>query len=283
MTIERAYYDDGTLRGEGELLDGTVPHGLHREWHSNGVLAMETPYDHGIIDGTVKQWNDKGELIAQCEIKRGTGVLRQLTPFGWSDTTFLDGRWTGRQRVYRDEGAVVGESYWLEDKKVSKKRYFEACKKDPRLPNYEGEPPVRRWRPPKSWFPKRSKQERPVATAEQVDAFAKALLEGPHVREALSWLQETSAPSRSLGEATDQEESLRLVTKLYDLGAVSVHAVEIDGEASEDQNTGRVVVELPQDEAQRRGLFKFCGKLARDAGYDRDKDFGQRFIFIMLD
>lgn len=283
MAIERAYHDDGTLRSEGELLEGKVPHGLHRDWHPNGVLAEEVPYNHGIIDGTVKQWNDKGELIAQCEIKRGNGVLRQWTPFGWLETTYLDGKWTGRQRGYRNDGAVFSEAYWLENTKVSKKRYLEACKKDPRLPSYEGEPPVRRWRPPKSLFPKRSKQERSVPTAEQADEFVKGLLEGPHVREALSWLEEMRQPSRSLGEATDQDESIRLVKKLYRQGAVNVHAVEIHGEETEDQNTGRIVVELPQDEKQRRDLFKSCGKFARDVGYDPEKDMGQRFIFVMLD
>jgi hypothetical protein len=283
MGIERSYYDDGNLRAEGELLDGVVPHGVHRQWHPNGVLAMETPYDHGIIDGTFKQWNDKGELIVQCEITKGTGVLRQWHPNlnGYGELPFVGGKMTGRQRTLFDDGEISGEVYWLEDRKVSKKRYLEACRKNPTLPRYEDDAPTRRNRPPKKQTAK--SEEHHAAIPNELDGLAVKLLHGTRVHEALSWLEESREPSRSLGEATDQDESTRLVKKLYRLGAVGVHAVEIAGEATEDQNTGRVVIELPQDQERRSKLLKFCGKLARDMGFDPDTDVGQRFVLVMID
>jgi len=283
MATNRYYYDDGTLRYEGERLDGVLPHGVHRQWHPNGALAMETPYDHGIIDGTVKQWDEDGKLIVQCNITKGTGVLRQWHPAvgGFGEISFVDGKMTGRQRVCFKDGIWGGDEYWLENRKVSKKRYLEACQQNPSLPRYEDEQPSKRKRSPKKRVAEVETSS--VLTAQELDDLPLGLLQGTRVKEALSWLEETREPSRSLGEATDQDESIRLVKKLYDLGASQVYAVEIDGEPTEDQNTGRIVVELPQDQKKRDKLLKFCGKLARKLGFDPDPDVGQRYALLMLD
>ncbi len=103
------------------------------------------------------------------------------------------------------------------------------------------------------------------------------------VDDRLESMQQTRQPSRSLGEATGQDESIRLVKELYALGAVTVHAVEIDGAPSEDQNTGRLVIELPQEQGMRDKLMKYCGESARELGFDPDPDVGQRYLFLMLD
>jgi hypothetical protein len=277
--VERAYYDDGTLRAEGVLADG-APHGLHRHWHPNGVLAMEVPYDHGIIDGMVKQWNDKGKLVATSELKKGTGVLRTLHSEQGLDgeMTYVDGKLTGRQLTYFDDGELAGATYWLENEKVSKKRYLEACKQNPNLPRYEDEPQTRAKNPAQ-----KKAVKLPNHQSQPLDELPLKLLQGPRVREALSWLEESRHPSRSLGEATGQDESIRLVKELYSLGAATVHAVEIDGGADEDQNTGRIVIELPQDKQQRENLLKFCGDLSREAGFDAETDLEQRYVLLMLD
>ena len=277
--VERAYYDDGALRAEGALLDG-VPDGLHREWHPNGVLAKETPYTRGVIDGTVRQWNDAGELIAESKLPNGSGILRTVCPEQGihGEMTFVKGNLTGRQLAYFDSGELAGETYWLENKKVSKKRYLEACKQDPSLPRYEDDP--------RSGAKKAARKKvgkPPGQSGQPLDELPLKLLQGPRVREALAWLQESRQPSRSLGEATGQDESIRLVKELYSLGAVSVHAVEIDGGAGDEQNTGRIVIELPQDRQQRENLLEFCGELARDAGFDSEFDLEQRYVLLTLD
>ena len=101
--------------------------------------------------------------------------------------------------------------------------------------------------------------------------------------EALAWLDESREPSRSLGEATSQGNSIKLVKKLYSLGAVSIHAVEIDGAPDTDQNSGKLVVELPPDADHRKKVLAYTNRRARRLGFDPDPDGGQRYVLLMLD
>ncbi len=276
--VKQSFHDNGAIAAEVTEIEG-VPHGVTRHWHPNGVPAMEIPMSRGIIDGTVKQWNDKGELLGSCDVIKGNGVYRMWHQNGqlMGETSMVDGKWTGRQLAYFDTGELAGETYWLENEKVSKKRYLEVCKQNPNLPRYEDKPQNN---------VKNAAEKKAVklpAQSQPPDELPLNLLRGPRVREALAWLKESRKPSRSLGEATGQDESIRLVKELYDLGAVAVHAVEIDGKADEDQNTGRIIVELPQDQQQRENLLKFCGDMAREAGFDPESDLGQRYVLLMLD
>jgi hypothetical protein len=188
------------------------------------------------------------------------------------------GKWTGRQLAYFEDGELAGASYWLSNEKVSKKRYSEACKRNPNLPQYDGELRSLAKKPTRKKAVKVT-----IHLSQQPDELPSKLLQGPCMREALVWLEESRAPSRSLGEAMGQDESIRLVKKLYSLGAVTVHAVEIDGGATEDQNTGRLVIELPQDQKRRAMLLKFCGKIAREAGFHPAPDVAQRYMYLTLD
>ena len=173
------------------------------------------------------------------------------------------------------------ERYWINDKRVSKKRYFEAAAQDKALPQYPAEPAVRQARFPRV---KRTRAPRKVS-----DDLSLKLLAGPNVREALAWLEETREPSRSLGAAdsvpvyASQPESLKFVKKLYRLGAVKVHAVEIDGAANEDQNTGELVVELPHEPEVRKKVLQVCNRCVRRHGFDPYPDTGQRYVFFKLD
>jgi hypothetical protein len=278
MEVKRSYHTNGAIAAEVTEIDG-APHGVTRHWHPNGAPAMEIPMSRGIIDGTVKQWNDKGELLGSCEINKGTGTYRMWHPNGqlMGETSMIDGKWTGRQLAYFDTGELVGETYWLENEKVSKKRYLEASKQNPNLPRYEDEPKSGAKNPQK----KAGKlPNRPIRSPDELPL---KLLQGARVREALAWLEESRQPSRSLGEATGQDESIRLVRELHSLGAVAVHAVEIDGAANDDQNTGRLVIELSQDQKQRKKVLEFCGDIAREAGFDPALDIGQRYLLLMLD
>lgn len=277
--VKRTYYDDGTLQGEVTFVDGRL-HGFTRHWHPNGVLESEIPLDHGVIDGTVKQWNDKGELIGSCEIRKGTGVYRTWYPNGllMGETSLIDGKWTGRQRAYFEDGQLVAESFYLENEKVSRRRYLQACKADPRLPRYDDDQ-----RPRSSRAPKARAAETTKASAQEYDTLGLKLLAGSDVREALSWLEESREPSRTLGEEMGQDASIQVIKKLYAYGALAVHAVEIQGAPDDHQNTGRLVIELPRDSKSRGKLLRFCGALAKQRGFCPDRDVGQRYLLIMLD
>ncbi|MHA4990441.1 toxin-antitoxin system YwqK family antitoxin [Cetobacterium somerae] len=78
--IETGYYKDGMQEGrfcfyseEGMLLnEGHFSRdqfeGVSRQYHSsNGKLAQETNYVNGLLNGTVKQYNEDGVLIMQME------------------------------------------------------------------------------------------------------------------------------------------------------------------------------------------------------------------------
>jgi antitoxin component YwqK of YwqJK toxin-antitoxin module len=276
--LSRRYHANGSIESEAILTRDRGPiHGFSRRWHPNGVLAQELSFDHGLWDGVQRVWNDKGELVDSFEMKKGTGVLHlwSLDTEFHSEIAMVDGHQTGRQLIYCDGGKTAIETYSINDKKVSKKRYFEACQKDPKLPRYDWEPPVPR---PKVFRAKRRKE--PVKVS---DDLPLSLLAGSDVREALTWLTEAREPSRSLGEGTTQGNSLKLVKKLYGLGAVSVNVVEIRGAPNEDQNSGKLVVELPEDAERRKKLLQFSNRRARKLGFDPDPDGGQRYIFMMLD
>jgi hypothetical protein len=109
------------------------------------------------------------------------------------------------------------------------------------------------------------------------------LLECSESKEALVWLQEGPPDSRTIGELPTTEASLSVVRELYSLGARRVTAVEIDTYDSREENTGKLVISLPENESMRSGLFAWNAKHAYEMGFDPDEDMGQKHLLIMLD
>jgi hypothetical protein len=100
--------------------------------------------------------------------------------------------------------------------------------------------------------------------------------------EALEWLRAASDQSfRNLGEM-ETDESIRLVQRLYDLGAQKVLAVEID-DYPEGANTGHLLVQLPPDDSAREQLFAFEREDAESHGFDGTPDNGQEYLYLKLD
>lgn len=66
----------------GDLLVGSTlfkngkKHGIAREWYHNGQPKREIPYNLGLMDGTVKHWNEQGQLVGQYEMSQGAGTRR---------------------------------------------------------------------------------------------------------------------------------------------------------------------------------------------------------------
>ncbi len=101
--------------------------------------------------------------------------------------------------------------------------------------------------------------------------------------EALSWLQGSPAGSfRNLGEMETNEESVAYVKRLYDAGAVEVIAVKID-EYDQDQNTGHLIVRLPEARYAREQVFALEREQAEAYGFDGSPDQGQTYIYLKLD
>ncbi len=123
-----------------------------------------------------------------------------------------------------------------------------------------------------------------MSDRENPDEFCLGLLAKPNHREALSWL-EGSAGKHTLGELPDTQRSIALVREAYSAGAAEVIAVEIDEypHMGNTQNTGKLVVKLPDEPSKRRQVLRWTGRVAEAQGFDADAEMGQKYVFVMLD
>jgi hypothetical protein len=97
--------------------------------------------------------------------------------------------------------------------------------------------------------------------------------------DAVTWIR---SKKHTLGEMT-WAASRRAVEKLVELGAVVVHACEIDSYEDQMENTGHLVVDLPTTSRARAALLKEIDRLARQQGFEGDPDDGQRYAYVGLD
>jgi hypothetical protein len=122
------------------------------------------------------------------------------------------------------------------------------------------------------------------------DDFARLLLTSGVAAEAFAWLSTKDGIRRTLGELATAEASLALVAQLYAAGAKEVTAVQIRRSVRETlaeddvhENTGHLVVELPEQSAERKAVFRLRRREARRQGYDPTTDAGQGLLYIKLD
>jgi len=279
LEIRKSYYPSGKLRSERSFRKG-IPHGCHRVWHENGVLASEEHLKDGVPDAVGRQWDEQGNLIVTYEIKNGTGIQKTWLPTQGlcSEIPWVNGKISGRQWCYHEDGTLGGENFWIRDKKVSKKRYLEACKSDPTLPQYEKEKKKCQEAPAIRPVPRAD-----VVSAAEFEKIAQSKLVAGSAFEALSWLTEPSRPARSLGEASSQQDSIELIKELYGAGATKVWVIDVHGGPNEEQNSGRLLIELPTDTAERHSILAKCGEIGTELGFSPEPDVGQRYTLVMLD
>lgn len=121
------------------------------------------------------------------------------------------------------------------------------------------------------------------------DEFCQQFLGDPNTREVLAWLRGKPEGElfRTLGELGSTEESIALAQEIYDAGAVEVLAVEIDDYDEDDdgggQNTGKLVVKLPDQPNARKRVFAWVNANSQSHGFDPEPDTGQNYLFTMLD
>lgn len=273
MNIEKEFYPDGNIQSERSYENG-IPHGFHREWHDNGQLASEIYFVNGVPDGVGSIWDQEGNLIIQYEIVDGTGIQKHCSESQgiWSETSWVNGELTGRQRTYWiKDNTVAGDTFWINSQVVSKKKYMKACETNPNLPKYDSEELSGN-------CPSGSN-----SVEVESDKTIRDILNKKCHREAHEWLYEPEVPERSLGETKGWKESIELVQSLYDLGAKKVWVIDIDGKTDEEQNSGRLIVELPTKSGRRTLLLRYCNELGLEQGYDQEADSGQKYILLMLD
>jgi hypothetical protein len=119
--------------------------------------------------------------------------------------------------------------------------------------------------------------------------FCENLISAPNAKEAREWLQTGRGRGFALvtlGELDSTEDSLVLVEKAYAAGAVRVTAVEIDDYPDlmgGCQNTGKLVVTLPDAPSKRAKVLAWASEIAEEQGFDALTDTGERYVFVMLD
>ena len=284
--IEEGFHGTGQLRFQAAYVNG-VHHGPCRTWHQNGVLATETHYTNGVMDGVVRHWNEQGELLGSYEMKNGTGLTKQWYPNGQlrAEISLVKGSFTGRQRVWFEDGEFVASVFYIRNRKVSKKKYLEACKSDSTLPHYDEKEPAAWEAKMKREARLKKKPERPNSGERKLhEKVMKRLLDNPAKAEARSWLQASSSKSlHTLGEMENTEDSVALVNEIYETGATEVLAVEIGSSPDGVQNTGKLLVRLPDEPKARRKVLAWCNEQNGHEGFDPDHDFGQEQVLVGLD
>ncbi len=119
---------------------------------------------------------------------------------------------------------------------------------------------------------------------EEREKFIQDLLSKPNKMEALSWLDESTDESyRTVGELQSNELSIDLIHEAYKAGAGEVIAVEIDTYPDGSQNTGQLVIVLPDAPEARSRIFNWCEQQANRLALTAGEDIGQRHLFVMLD
>ena len=117
-----------------------------------------------------------------------------------------------------------------------------------------------------------------------LDQFFAELLGKPNCGEALSWLGgSTEDFPRTLGECETNRASMDLVEEVYSAGALEVVVVDITTYPDGSQNSGRLVVRLPDEQVHRTETLRWCNKQAQRLGLPAEDEFGQRYLLVMLD
>jgi hypothetical protein len=267
--IERTFYRNGRVFQEVPFQGGKI-NGLIHEWHRNGVLAKEVPMKDGLRHGVCKQWNDKGELLGTFEMNMGTGISKQWFPNGRLEfeASIVNESFTGRLRRWDEDGQLVQETFFLNNKTVPKTEYDRARHTDPSLPAY----------------PEETGKARPVLAAgsnrRRGHERLIARLLSTRTANALKWLETSTANStKNLGELSNAK-SIALVTAFQNAGAVDVLAVDIDEDRKGNQHADKLVIVLPTDQKQRQAIRKMC--VRRKLVVSPENETGHSHLAIFL-
>ncbi|MGC1273098.1 MAG: hypothetical protein WBC44_05285 [Planctomycetaceae bacterium] len=112
-----------------------------------------------------------------------------------------------------------------------------------------------------------------------IDEFCLKLMSRGKCADAVEWVR---SKNHTLGER-NPAGSRRLVQRFTSLDCPKVFACEIDVEVDGNENTGHLVVELPQEPSARSKTLKAIARIAAQQGLQGDSDDGQQYAYIKLD
>jgi hypothetical protein len=163
----RFFHDTGDLEYECPLRNG-VAHGIQYRSDEPGKLLSSEPYFNGLPHGVARQWSDDGKLIGTYTMKHGTGLdlwwcgsgecsyltearyvkdgkwhgfewwLNSDQKSVWEESHFREDQLHGVQRSWNRKGSLRRgyPRYWINGRRVTKRRYLHECSKDPSLPPF---------------------------------------------------------------------------------------------------------------------------------------------------
>jgi hypothetical protein len=182
-------------------------------------------------------------------------------------------------------GVKTGEMYFVNKKLVSRKRYEKARAEyadmppaDANLEDFGGEL-LKDVRAEREQRAKAAKQHVPDSeAAARIDSFSESMLATGKRADATTWIESVG---HTLGEYS-HTKSRNIVNKLMRVGATGVHACGIDSYDRDQENTGHLVIELPDDPKLRKAVLDEVDRLASLQGLEGELDSGQRYAYVKL-
>ena len=182
-------------------------------------------------------------------------------------------------------GNKTGEMYFLRGKPTTRLKYEAARTKFPEMPPADGslEDPLVELRrvqaEERRHSTKRSgKHKADPEVARKHDTICAGILTEEDCEDVAFWMKKSIS---TLGEMT-RRASRELVRKLMGNGAVRIIACKID-RAVDRENSGELVVVLPQEPRLRKSIFKIAANWAIKSGFEPTPDDGQTMVYIKLD
>ncbi|QDT68484.1 hypothetical protein MalM25_14060 [Planctomycetes bacterium MalM25] len=116
------------------------------------------------------------------------------------------------------------------------------------------------------------------------DAFCEQVLNEGASAEAREWFQtgDKAGEVRTIYEFNN-EMTREIIDELYELGAMTVTAADIDAEPGVYASTDVLIVTLPEDSASRRKLFRYESRQSSFLGLGGMWDRGQKYLFLWWD
>lgn len=136
--IERVLYDSGRVFQEVPYIGDQIA-GTFREYHENGILALESPMVNGMRHGICKQWSEEGKLLGSYEMNAGTGISKRWHSNGRLkfEAYLINEIFNGRIRLWTESGELKEEIFQIANRRVSREEYEKARPDNPALPEYK--------------------------------------------------------------------------------------------------------------------------------------------------
>lgn len=168
----RHFFESGEPSSDVGLRDGTY-HGVDYRWDEPGVLMSAIPYANGLEHGTAHQWSHDGTYLGSYTMEHGTGIdlwrsdcagggrsgLSEVRYYRngqrhgfewwinadqrsvWEEGHYANGEPHGilRQWNRHDRLRRGYPQYYVHGKRVTKRQYLRACRRDPSLTPFAAE------------------------------------------------------------------------------------------------------------------------------------------------